>query len=499
VTRDDGKSWETVSPDLTAFKTERQVISGAPITRDITGEEFYSTIYAIRESPVQQGQIWVGANDGPVHVTFNDGRKWEEVTPGDLPPDGRIDCVEPSPHDAHKAYFTALRYQLNDWKPYIYKTADKGKSWTRITNGIPDGYPVRVVREDPAVEGLLYAGTEFGMFISLDDGGHWQPFQQNLPVTPVTDIKVHGGNLNISTMGRGFWILDDLSPLYKAAARDKMEKAVLFAPLDTYMLRYRGTRGESVPAYPAPGVLVSYYLPDTLEDGLEISIMDHSGKLVRSFSAAGTDTTDTDAEADMSTGFRRRGSQTQLKSTPGLHRFRWDMQHAGPWDKKTPQGGTNGPRVSPGKYTVQMKSAHGTQHHSFELMPDPRISAAGVTKHDLGKQESLSLEIRDLLSSARKLEDFIQTELKAVKEKLEEKPKHKKSVSRKELLESARDALKTPEGRYMQPMLIDQIRYLSSMLNRADQLPGRDAYDRFRELESAYTRIAKEVDYRAGS
>ncbi len=499
VTHDDGISWEIISPDLTAFEADKQVISGYPITRDITGEEFYSTIYAIRESQLQQGQIWVGANDGPVHVTFNGGKKWANVTPADLPPDGRIDCVEPSPHDADKAYFTALRYQLNDWKPYIYKTEDRGRTWERITNGIPDGYPVRVVREDPVTEGLLYAGTEFGMYVSFDDGAQWQPFQQNLPITPVTDIKVHANNLNISTMGRGFWILDDLTPVREATGQSGSEAITLFPPTDTYMLRYRGTRGSAVPSYPSPGVLISYFLTDTLQSGLEISILDHTGHHVRTFIASGRDTTNAGAEADMSTGFRRRGSQTRLKVTPGLHRFRWDMQHAGPWDKKMPGGGTNGPRVSPGKYTVQLKAGEIRQAHTFELLPDPRIAESGMKMHDLKKQESLSLDIRDLMSSTKKLQSFIDEELKAVTEKLENKPKHKKSLRRKAFLEEAKMELKTADGRYMQPMLIDQIRYLSSMLNRADQLPGKDAYERFEELRTAYRRIAKEVGYRAGS
>jgi len=237
-TVNDGKTWETISPDLTDFDPKRQVISGAPITRDVTGEEFYSTIYAIQESPLKAGLIWTGANDGPVYVTQDGGKDgWKNVTPKDLPKGGRIDCVEPSTHQEGKAYFTSLRYQLGDWTPYIYKTQNYGQTWELITKGIPSDYPVRVVREDPDRVGLLYAGTEYGLFISFDDGKNWQAFQNNLPVTPITDLKVHQKDLVISTMGRSFWILDDLSILHESMDKIAAAKAQLFQPRDEYRLR----------------------------------------------------------------------------------------------------------------------------------------------------------------------------------------------------------------------------------------------------------------------
>ena len=215
-TDDDGLTWQTISPDLTAFEPDKQVISGAPITRDITGEEFYSTIYSLRESPVKAGVIWAGANDGPVFVTRDNGKSWSDVTPRRLPKGGRVDSVEPSPHDPAKAYISVLRYLLGDNKPYVYKTEDYGRRWTLLTdgsNGIPPDFPTRVVREDPVRPGLLFVGTEFGLFVSLDDGKSWQPFQQNLPVTPVTDIKIIRGDLALSTMGRSFWVLDNITSL----------------------------------------------------------------------------------------------------------------------------------------------------------------------------------------------------------------------------------------------------------------------------------------------
>ncbi|MBT8336851.1 MAG: hypothetical protein KJO11_09625, partial [Gemmatimonadetes bacterium] len=211
-TTDEGVTWEQISPDLTAFRPERQMVSGGPITRDATGEEHYSTLYAIEESPVTAGVIWAGANDGPVHVTRDGGGSWTDVTPSDLPPEGRVSIIDPSPHDAAKAYVAVYRTLLGDDRPYIYRTDDYGSSWTLLTpgdNGISEDTPTRVIREDPDQPGLLYAGTEYGIYVSLDDGASWLPFRQNMPVTPITDMQVHEQDLVVATQGRGFWILDD--------------------------------------------------------------------------------------------------------------------------------------------------------------------------------------------------------------------------------------------------------------------------------------------------
>ncbi|MFC2167281.1 WD40/YVTN/BNR-like repeat-containing protein, partial [Acidobacteriota bacterium] len=282
---DEGVTWETISPDLTANELDKQVISGTPITRDITGEEFYSTIYAVQESTLTKGLIWVGANDGPVHVTRDEGKTWANVTPSDMPTGGRVQSIEPSPHNPSKAYFAAYRYLLGDWEPYIHRTNDYGNSWKRITNGkngIPLDSPTRVVREDPDREGLLYAGTEFGMFISFDDGENWQKFQLNLPVTPVTDIKVYRDDLVVSTMGRSFWILDNITPLHQVSAPIK---DFLFTPRETYRMRFRASRGSSAdPEYPSPGVIFDYALAEEPKGDIVFEVKNSSGQKVRTFS-----------------------------------------------------------------------------------------------------------------------------------------------------------------------------------------------------------------------
>ena len=290
-TRDEGVTWERISPDLTAHDPRYQsVVSGGPITRDVTGEEVYSTLYAIRESPLQKGLIWTGSNDGPVYVTRDDGKTWTNVTPRDLPPGGRVQTIEPSPHRAGSAYIAVYRYLLGDFAPYIYRTDDYGKNWTRLTdgkNGIPADYPTRVIREDPVRAGLLYAGTEFGMFVSLDNGAHWSPFQFNLPATPINDINVHGSDMAIATQGRAFWIMDDLAPLRDWNVGYNASSAHLFKPRTAYRMHYRANpvsdRGNSTaaPQYPRSGATIDYYFPTAPEGHVTLDILDASGKVVR--------------------------------------------------------------------------------------------------------------------------------------------------------------------------------------------------------------------------
>jgi photosystem II stability/assembly factor-like uncharacterized protein len=220
-TIDGGIHWTRFSPDVTANTAEGQVTSGEPITRDMTGEEVYAALYSMRSSRREPGVFWTGSNDGPVWVTKDGGKSWKNVTPKDLPPGGRVHTIEDSPHRRGSAYVSVYRMYLNDFKPYLYLTNDYGEHWTLLTpgtNGIPEDQPMHVVREDPEQEGLLYAGTLEGAYVSFDQGKHWQTLQQNIPATPITDFKVHHGDLLASTMGRGFWIMDNVAPLRQIAA-----------------------------------------------------------------------------------------------------------------------------------------------------------------------------------------------------------------------------------------------------------------------------------------
>ncbi len=485
-TTTDGLSWETISPDLSAFEPDKQVISGSPITRDITGEEFYSTIYSIRESPLEEGLIWVGANDGPVHVTRDGGETWVNVTPEDLPPGGRVDAVEPSPHRPGKAYIAVLRYQLDDWKPYIYRTDDYGENWTLLSpmdNGLPDGYPARVVREDPEREGLLYAGTEYGLFISADDGATWQPFQLNLPITPVTDIALHRGDLVLSTMGRGFWIMDNLSPLRQEDMAWTSKQAHLLPPADQYRHSYRGNGANAIPKYPDPGVTIDYYLGEDLKDQLILDILDAGNNLVRRFTSAEVerDTSQEEAEPDMATGFLPLTKEGELKSEKGFHRFTWNLRRPGPWDKEAEDSGEGGPRVSPGQYYVRLSTPDGQQLQPLQILLDPRLEATGLTVADLEAQEAFLIEVVELESAAKRLEAAVANARKADGALSEEKAN---------ALQVLEEALNTEDGRYPQPMLLDQISYLRGSLRGNDQRPGADAYARYAQLKGEFNSLA---------
>ncbi len=488
-TTDGGVTWETISPDLTEFDPSKQVISGSPITRDITGEEYYSTIYAVRESPLEKGLIWVGANDGPIHVTRDGGKTWSNVSPKDLPPGGRVQTVEPSPHRASKAYVAVYRYMLNDWQPYIYCTEDYGQTWTRLTtgqNGVPEDFPTRVVREDPDREGLLYAGTEFGMFISFDDGAHWQSFQLNLPVTPVTDIKVHQKDLVLSTMGRSFWILDNVTPLHQLKESVTKDPYHLYPPRDAYRMHFRSRsfRGSvRVPEYLQPGIMIDYTLSEKPDDGVVLEILDANGNLIRSFASKRQNTQLEGLAFDALIEQLKRVGGTMLPSNPGMNRFFWDMRHAGAWTQRAGRGGRRGAMVAPGTYQAKLIIGDWTHTERFRVLVDPRVLKDGVTQTDLVAQESLSLQVRDMLSMANRVVERIR------------KAQESTEVSRKnkQMLSVLYAKLVTASGPYPQPMLVDQLSYLSSMLNRADQKPGRDAYVRLDELDQELSDYVSEV------
>ena len=479
-TIDEGKSWEIISPDLTAFTPETQVISGSPITRDITGEEFFSTIYSVQECPLEKGVIWVGANDGPVHITRDGGKNWTDVTPPQLLPQGRVQTVSTSPHQKGKAYIAVYRYLLGDFKPYIFKTEDYGHSWTLLTdgeNGIPDDYPTRVIREDPEKPGLLYAGTEFGLFISYDDGKSWKKFQKNLPVTPITDMRIHRDDLIISTMGRSFWILDDLK-MVRHLDFDKF-KTDLFIPDVVYRFRHRKSSENSIPSYPGTGLDIRYFLEKDYEK-LNIKVYAESGDLIRTFQPEEKKEEENE-EPDMQTGFRSSRIPVHLKTGRGAHSIRWDLRHGA--KKVNDKTLSSGPLVAPGRYRIELNAGLRSMTGFVTVKPDPRLKHAGVTLDDLVAQEELSLKVQALEYNATKFEAYL-------KKQIEE---NETSRSLEEL-KIAKAELATAKGRYQTPMLIDQIKYLRNMLDRAGQAPGKDAYDRYEELRKKLDGLRKKVN-----
>ncbi|HTS76179.1 MAG TPA: hypothetical protein VMG40_08250 [Bryobacteraceae bacterium] len=491
-TRDGGVTWTRISPDLTAHPPGTQGASGEPITRDATGEEVYSTLYSIRESPVQKGLIWTGSNDGVISVTRNDGETWSNVTPKDIEPGGRVQNIEPSPHRAGTAYAAIYRYLLGDFAPYIYRTDDFGKTWTRLTdghNGIAADEPTRVVREDPDRAGLLYAGTEFGIYVSFDNGGHWQSFQMNLPVTPVTDIKVAHKDLVISTQGRSFWILDDLTPLHQLNDKVATSDAFLFTPREAVRSPGRGGGGGLNPSavrYPQPGAVIDYYLAKAPSEDIKLEILDASGKTVRTFSsAAAAEERNFEAptgDDEEGGGFRGRGGPVRLDKSPGMHRFTWDLRYPGPWMSASRPQGPNGPAAVPGNYSAKLTVGSWTSMQPFTLIEDPRISKSGVTEADLREQFDHNLRVRELVSDVNKTVARLRTaERNATGEK------------KAQLAELAAHLI-TPSIRYSQPELQTHITYLYSLTTATDQKIGRDAVERYEVLRKELDQRMAELD-----
>ena len=476
-TTDEGVTWERISPDLTAFRPERQVVSGTPITRDITGEEHYSVLYAIEESPVQAGVIWAGSNDGPVHVTRDGGQAWTDVTPPDMPPEGRIQTIDPSPHDAASAYFAGYRTLLGDFRPLIYRTDDFGQSWTLLTpgdNGIPSHHPARVVREDPEREGLLYAGTEYGMFVSFNDGATWDEFQFNLPATPITDMKLYRGDLVVSTMGRGFWIMDDLSPLRQMDAAMAAGGPYFFQPADAYRVRWGGGFGgggdPAAPQWSSAGARLDYML-NARASSVRLEILDGSGDVIRSYETSGAETGGEGVQG-MRGPFQRGGSGPALGRSSGVNRFVWDLTIPGPGG--SPRGGL---MVVPGTYEARLTVDGASQTRPFEVLMDPRVAADGVTVADLQEQFELGLELQAAIEDADATIERLDGALERAAQG---------SDVRGQLKEIEAALVTDPDdliSSYPQPMLADQLRYLYGNSTDADQKPSSDMYERLETLK----------------
>ena len=400
--RDQGSSWEAISPDLTRCDADKLKVSGGPLTKDASGAENYGTVYAFAESPLQEGLMWAGSDDGLVHISRDGGGDWRDVSPPDLPEWALIGCIEASRHTAEAAYVAATRYKLDDYGAYLYKTEDGGRTWRDI-GGLPAGQITRVVREDPVCAGLLYVGTETGVYVSLDDGVNWRPLQGDLPVVPVYDLVVKDGDLVAATHGRSFWILDDIAPLRQLAEDSRREGACLFEPSPAYRrwlqwgaywkrdagegkhymtglggaAMYRqnevedggwGRRYLDAGENPPQGALVYYWLEEKPEEPLLLSFLDAEDREIISFSSR------EDAKETEEDGDETEVAEVHAPSRrPGLNRFVWDMRYpdasplAGPDTKK----GTNGPLAPPGPYQVVLEVGTQTWRQSFEICKDP--------------------------------------------------------------------------------------------------------------------------------
>jgi WD40 repeat protein len=418
-TKDMGKSWEVISPDLTTHDTAKMGISGFPYTNEGAGGENYCTITYVMESDRENGVIYTGSDDGLVHVTRDGGKSWTNITPKELG-EAVVNAIEVSPHDPATVYVAAHKYKLNDFTPFAYKSTDYGNTWTKIVTGIPYGACVRVIREDDTRKGLLYAGTETGLYISYNDGVSWINFQRNLPVTPITDLKVHKNNLIAATQGRSFWVLDELQPIrsFDASATGKL----ILLPM-TEVNRVSGysifdSNGEEKAKYPnttaanpATGAVLYYQLPDSVKS-LTIEIKDQNGEVVRSFS-------NKPKSSNSNNSFRNEPVLTVKK---GLNRFAWNLRRQGmpTIDNVYIEGSYAGRKIVPGTYTVTLKADGVEQSTSLIVKADPRIntSAAEFSAQDelLAKLEKDVTDIHVAVTRMRGLTKQIKEMVKLVEQ-----------------------------------------------------------------------------------
>jgi photosystem II stability/assembly factor-like uncharacterized protein len=480
VTYNEGQSWELLSPDLTRNDPSKLGPSGGPITKDNTSVEYYGTIFAINESPVEPGVIWTGSDDGLIHVTRDNGKNWTKVQPKGMPEWIQINSIEAHPTQKGAAYVAATMYKSGDFSPYLYKTTDYGKSWTKITSGIPGHHFTRVVRADPKRDGLLYAGTEYGMYVSFNDGQSWQPFQMNLPIVPITDLTIKNDNLIAATQGRSFWIIDDLTPLHQLSQGIANSKFHLYKPLDTYKMD-GGSRGLSKTAgenHPG-GVMVHFYLPQKPDSAtvVQLEIMDQNGKLIRSYAS------------------NAKENKDKMTVKEGLNRFVWDMRYAEAsrfdgiilWG-----GGLQGPKAIPGAYKAKLTVNKESQETAFTILPDPRTKA---TPEDRAAQFAFLTEVRDKLTEAHDAIKDIRTmraQLNTLKGNLKGQENYKDVVESATAIDkkitAIEEALYQTKNRSGQDPLNFPIRLNNKLANLVGQVSTGD----FRPTDQAYA-FKKEI------
>lgn len=426
---DQGASWQVISPNLsrsdpaTLEKTptlDDQSIGKdwGPIKRDNTGVEWYGTIFAMAESPKKAGILWTGSDDGYVQLSIDNGKSWKNVTPKDMPAFARISIIDASAHDPATAYIAALKYKQDDYHPYLYKTSDYGKTWTKITQGIPQDDYMRVIREDPKRRGLLYAGGEKGMYVSFNDGGNWQPFQLNLPVVPIHDLAIQDNDLVVATHGRSFWILDDLTILHQLTDEVQKSAVHLFKPRPT--VRFKAGLDPAIKPVPGGanelgknppnGVKIVYYLPEKPKTPISLAFLDASGQLIKTYksslaapqSVSATARKDSSGLSEMRQPTAPPRREPVLPAQAGGNAFVWeDMRYPDPiaLPNSVTHGRARGPLAMPGNYKAQLTVDGKTYTQEFEIVKDPRIE---TTPGEFKQQFDMLINIRERLNELRK-------------------------------------------------------------------------------------------------
>ena len=416
---DEGATWTKISPDLTVHDPATLGRSGGPIHGDMTGTEWYATIYAFNESPITKGVLWAGSDDGLIHISRDGGGKWENITPRNYGRFTRTAVIEPSHFDAGTAYFAANRYQQDDFKPYLWKTTDYGKTWTQINRGIPTGAYTRSIREDPKRRGLLFAGTEIGVYVSFNDGASWEPLQLNLPRSSVRDLNIHDNDLIAATHGRSFWVIDDISMLRQLADSVTSRSAFLFQPSTAIRWVSGGGRSLTAGQNPAGGATFDYFLGQIPSRALTLEVRDSTNAVIRTFSSEPADTSAIKTSIDSLARATRESMRDSIAYEPadsivparrGTNRFVWNLRTASAKKMKNTlidEGTLDGPMVPPGNYSVRLVAGRDTMTRQFAVIADPRIKS---TPQELAQQFQLALRTRDrindVVDAATRIEDI---------------------------------------------------------------------------------------------
>lgn len=502
---DRGQSWDEISPDLTRNDETKQGTTGGPISIEGAGGEHYGTLMYIAESPHDASTIWTGSDDGSVYVTRDGGANWQNVTPKDLP-ESQINMIEISPHDPATAYIAVTLYKFNDFTPHIYKTDDYGKQWKQIADGIAAQAFVRVVREDPGRKGLLYAGTEAGMYVSFNDGRIWQTLQLNLPQVPITDLRVHDNDLIASTQGRAFWILDDVTPLQQLDQGSAGADIHLFKPKPTYRVFARGW-GQKPGKNPANGVVLRYLIKESSETGdepLKLEILDAQGALIRTFTSAPA----AEEKSVLVKGVQGDRPSLPLPANTGMNSYVWDLKV----DRLTPVSNViryvsaEAYRVAPGTYTARITQKGKSVTQTFAVVPDPR--RAPISTDAWANQQQLLAniwrDVNDIHRSANQTRSII-AQTKQMMDLTRDHPKSKIISDRGVALIALLEEWEIHEAQAELPggiqdyvsvpnrLLSTQYLYLKSAVDQ-DPPVTRGARDRYTELSKQWAGIKADMN-----
>ncbi|MBX7126570.1 MAG: glycosyl hydrolase [Cyclobacteriaceae bacterium] len=463
VTHNNGQTWEIISPDLTRNDPTKLGPSGGPITKDNTAVEYYCTLFAVAESPYEKDLIVAGSDDGLVHITRDGGKKWEAITPTGMPEWNMINSVEFDPFVKGGIYIAATRYKSGDYAPYLYKTKDYGKTWTKITDGIDGQHFTRVVRCDPKRPGLLYAGTEAGMYISFDDGASWKTFQLNMPTVPITDLTMKNDNLIAATQGRGFYLIDDITPLHQLNEQVVASSFTLYKPLASYRMNggtFRPSKTEG--RNHSNGVNIHFFVRDTARTVASLEILEKGGTLIKKFA----------------TKPDKKAQEEELKIKPGMNKHNWNMRYANAegfdglimW-----AGSLTGPKAVPGTYRARLTVNGVAQETEFEILKDPRTSG---TLADIREQFEFHLGVRDKLTETHK-------GIKRIRQAREQINRVTENMKGKEEFKDVNEMAKT---------ILDEIRKIEEELYQTKNRSGQDPLNYPVRLNNKLSALGGEVD-----